>query len=78
MRVPGYLENLLRLSGNDDYVEIGQNNELAYLFAKADGKLSNASFVERAPTAVVEQEKARVVQYGETLQKVQEQLAKLA
>jgi valyl-tRNA synthetase len=46
--------------------------------AKADGKLSNASFVERAPAAVVEQEKARVVQYGETLQKVQEQLAKLA
>jgi valyl-tRNA synthetase len=45
--------------------------------AKANGKLSNASFVERAPAAVVEQEKARVVQFGETLQKVQEQLAKV-
>jgi len=45
--------------------------------AKADGKLSNASFVERAPAAVVEQEKARAAQFGETLQKVQEQLAKL-
>ena len=45
---------------------------------KANGKLSNASFVERAPAAVVEQEKLRVAQFGETLQKVQEQLAKLA
>ncbi len=45
---------------------------------KANGKLSNASFVERAPAAVVEQEKLRVVQFGETLQKVQDQLAKLA
>ena len=39
---------------------------------KANGKLSNASFVERAPAAVVEQEKARVAQFGETLRKVQE------
>ncbi|MGB3290376.1 MAG: valine--tRNA ligase [Burkholderiaceae bacterium] len=46
--------------------------------AKAQGKLSNASFVERAPAAVVEQEKARVAQFGETLTKVREQLAKLA
>ncbi|NYT85780.1 valine--tRNA ligase [Pollutimonas harenae] len=44
---------------------------------KANGKLSNASFVERAPAAVVEQEKNRVAQFGETLTKVQEQLAKL-
>ena len=44
---------------------------------KANGKLSNASFVERAPAAVVEQEKARVAQFGETLRKVQEQRAKL-
>ena len=46
--------------------------------AKANGKLSNASFVERAPAAVVEQEKARMAQFGETLQKVREQRAKLA
>ncbi|HWK69945.1 MAG TPA: valine--tRNA ligase [Burkholderiaceae bacterium] len=45
---------------------------------KARGKLSNASFVERAPAAVVEQEKARMAQFGETLAKVREQLAKLA
>jgi valyl-tRNA synthetase len=46
--------------------------------AKANGKLSNASFVERAPAAVVEQEKARLTQFEETLQKVREQRAKLA
>jgi valyl-tRNA synthetase len=45
--------------------------------AKANGKLSNASFVERAPAAVVEQEKARMAQFGETLDKVREQRTKL-
>ncbi|MNT98234.1 Valine--tRNA ligase [compost metagenome] len=50
---------------------------LAGEIAKANAKLSNASFVERAPAAVVEQEKARMAQFGETLQKVQEQRAKL-
>jgi valyl-tRNA synthetase len=46
--------------------------------AKANAKLSNASFVERAPAAVVEQEKARMAQFGETLTKVREQRSKLA
>ncbi|MGB6102896.1 MAG: valine--tRNA ligase, partial [Pusillimonas sp.] len=45
--------------------------------AKANGKLSNASFVERAPAAVVEQERSRVAQFGETLAKVKDQLARL-
>jgi len=45
--------------------------------AKASGKLDNASFVERAPAAVVEQEKARLAQFNETLAKVREQRAKL-
>ncbi|RTZ41062.1 valine--tRNA ligase [Candidimonas sp. SYP-B2681] len=60
----------LRLGKEIDRLE----NEIA----KANSKLSNASFVERAPAAVVEQEKLRVVQFGETLQKVQDQLARLA
>ncbi|MNT74021.1 Valine--tRNA ligase [compost metagenome] len=50
---------------------------LAGEIAKAHGKLSNASFVERAPAAVVEQEKARMGQFSETLDKVKEQRAKL-
>jgi len=45
--------------------------------AKAQGKLSNASFIERAPASVVEQEKQRAAQFGQTLQKVREQLARL-
>lgn len=44
---------------------------------KAQAKLANESFVARAPAAVVEQEKARIAQFGETLAKVREQLAKL-
>src|SRR5690606_2865065 len=45
--------------------------------AKARGKLSNESFVQRAPAQVVEQEKARVAQFSETLARVKEQLQKL-
>lgn len=45
--------------------------------AKANGKLGNASFVERAPAAVVEQEKARLAQFSETLEKVRGQRVKL-
>ena len=45
--------------------------------AKAEAKLSNESFVQRAPAKVVEQEKERVAQFSETLAKVKEQLKKL-
>ncbi len=44
---------------------------------KANGKLTNERFVSKAPPAVVEQEKARVAQFSETLAKVQEQFNKL-
>ena len=46
--------------------------------AKANGKLSNESFVARAPAAVVAQEKERVANFSATLEKMQEQLGKLA
>ena len=45
--------------------------------AKATAKLSNESFVARAPAAVVEQEKTRLVQFGETLERVRAQRARL-
>nr|WP_322995401.1 valine--tRNA ligase [Castellaniella sp.] len=45
--------------------------------AKANGKLSNSSFIERAPAAVVDQEKARLVQFGETLDRVRAQRIRL-
>ncbi len=45
--------------------------------AKTQAKLSNASFVDRAPSAVVEQEKKRMEEFGSTLAQLQTQRAKL-
>ena len=45
--------------------------------AKANGKLNIESFVARAPAEVVMQEKARVAEFGASLEKLQSQLAKL-
>ncbi|MCC4115751.1 valine--tRNA ligase [Aromatoleum toluclasticum] len=44
---------------------------------KARGKLGNASFVERAPAAVVQQERARLDAFVATLEKLRPQLEKL-
>jgi valyl-tRNA synthetase len=44
---------------------------------KAEVKLGNASFVERAPAAVVAQEKERLAGFGATLAKVRDQLGRL-
>ena len=45
--------------------------------AKANGKLNNQNFVAKAPPAVIEQEQKRVAEFGATLAKVKEQLARL-
>ena len=45
--------------------------------AKGHGKLGNASFVERAPAQVVEQEKARLADFGNKLSTLQTQLKHL-
>ena len=44
---------------------------------KANGKLSNEAFVAKAPPAVIEQENKRLADFTATLQKVQDQLARL-
>ena len=44
---------------------------------KANGKLGNEKFVNNAPSAVVEQERQRVVEFEKTLAQLQEQLIKL-
>jgi valyl-tRNA synthetase len=45
---------------------------------KAQTKLGNASFVERAPAAVVAQERQRLVDFAATLEKLRGQLARLS
>jgi valyl-tRNA synthetase len=45
---------------------------------KAKGKLENASFIDRAPEAVVAQEKKRLEEFTETFEKLEAQLKKLA
>jgi valyl-tRNA synthetase len=45
--------------------------------AKANAKLSNASFVERAPAQVVGQEKDRLTAFVATLDKLRQQLGKI-
>ena len=44
---------------------------------KANGKLGNEAFVAKAPPAVIEQEQKRLADFGATLLKVREQLARL-
>ena len=46
--------------------------------AKAKAKLGNASFVDRAPAAVVEQERKRLADFEASLAKLKQQLEKLA
>nr|HQV14801.1 class I tRNA ligase family protein [Denitromonas sp.] len=45
--------------------------------AKAEGKLANESFVARAPAAVVDQERARLAGFRDTVAKLKPQLDKL-
>ena len=45
---------------------------------KAHAKLGNASFVDRAPAKIVEQERARQAGFEATLGKLQQQLDKLS
>jgi valyl-tRNA synthetase len=44
---------------------------------KANAKLSNEAFVAKAPPAVIEQERKRIAEFGATLAKLKDQLARL-
>ena len=50
---------------------------LAGEIVKTQAKLANSSFVERAPAAVVDQERQRLVQFETTVAKLRAQLERL-
>ena len=50
---------------------------LAGEIVKAEAKLANVSFVARAPAAVVAQERARMAEFAQTLQRLRQQLLQL-
>ncbi|WP_394755570.1 valine--tRNA ligase [Rhodoferax sp.] len=45
--------------------------------AKTEGKLGNEAFVARAPAAIIDQERKRMTDFGATLAKIKDQLARL-
>lgn len=55
----------------------GELKKLEGEIKRLEGKLSNQGFVAKAPAAVVEAERAKLVKYQENLAGVQEALAKL-
>ncbi len=69
------------------HVEVDREAEIARLdkeiarlegeIKKANGKLSNASFVDKAPAAVVDQERQRLADFTATLEKVKAQRVRL-
>ena len=68
-------------------VEINKDEERARIakeilrisreIAKAEGKLANASFIDRAPASVVQQEQARLVEFASMLHKLEMQHERL-
>ena len=52
-------------------------DKLTVELKKADGKLANQSFIEKAPESVIAQEKERQKKFSDDLQKFKEQLSRL-
>ena len=58
--------------------EKGELKKVLIEIQKAKGKLENASFIDKAPEAVVAQEKKRLEEFEESFEKLNGQLKKLA
>jgi valyl-tRNA synthetase len=80
VQVVGNVEMMLKVEIDVKAERERLSKEIARLqgeIAKANGKLNNAGFVAKAPPAVIEQEKKRVADFGETLAKLEVQLTAL-
>ena len=78
--IAGEFRLMLKIEINIDEERARLAREITRLeseIARAENKLGNASFVERAPARVVEQEKERLASFGATLKKLREQFQKL-
>jgi len=80
VQVLGQTRLMLKVEIDVAAEKVRLDKEIARLqgeITKAQAKLTNESFVARAPAAVVEQEQQRVIQFGETLIQVKAQREKL-
>jgi valyl-tRNA synthetase len=78
--VVGELRVALHVEVDVEAERVRLGKEIARLeaeIAKAQAKLGNASFVERAPAAVVEQERQRLATFTQTLRRLQDQASRL-
>ena len=78
--IAGEFRLMLKIEINIDEERARLAREIARIeseIAKAENKLGNATFVERAPAKVVEQEKERLANFSATVGKLKEQLRKL-
>lgn len=79
-QIIGHCELMLNVKIDVEAETARLNKEIKRLegeIAKASGKLNNENFVQRAPAAVIEQEKQRLADFTALLEKVQDQLSKL-
>ena len=80
VQVVGAVQLMLRVEIDVAAEQARLDKEISRLegeITRCSAKLANEGFVARAPASVVEQERARIAQFEDTLGKVREQRSKL-